>query len=419
MVSAGNMAFGWLASGGGGGSAPGSVALSAITAATATNSIDNVGYTQTWSWSALTSAGPAMAFSGVMSGTGVKNLFTFSLSGSAFTSASALYVNNAATIGGMGGVANGIHVNITSSSSFRTGLLINESATPSVGQSAACYIVVNNTAVNGLFVSANTVTAGGSPAAAYITNTGTSSTPVALKLLTSGTNASGTNVGLRITTQNGLNNYSIQAKGLNSFSATTAFLTPTAILHLDAATSTIPSFKIASATLLASPQAGAIENDGTHLYYTDDGNNRWQLDQQTNTSTNLYNTDDTFTGTRVADLDGNSLTWSNAGLFRISYTNGAAAGTFDFNEGADFTAADASFSTSFTMNPTSFIAFSVVDLGTMDEVNFSIQNTGIFATLALLTTQDFLVGRVDSSGALGKIQLDSSLTLLNGILSVT
>ncbi len=58
---------------------------------------------------------------------------------------------------------------------------------------------------------------------------------------------------------------------------------PTAILHLKAGTATAGTapLKINSGTVLGTTEGGAIENDGTHLYYTAaDGGTRYQLDQQ-------------------------------------------------------------------------------------------------------------------------------------------
>lgn len=58
---------------------------------------------------------------------------------------------------------------------------------------------------------------------------------------------------------------------------------PTARLHLPAGTATAGTapLKINSGTLLGTTEAGAIENDGTHLYFTaSNGGTRYQLDQQ-------------------------------------------------------------------------------------------------------------------------------------------
>jgi hypothetical protein len=59
--------------------------------------------------------------------------------------------------------------------------------------------------------------------------------------------------------------------------------------------------KLAPGSLLTTPEAAAIENDGTHIYYTDNGGTRRQLDQQG--GSNFANTDLTFTSDRSHDAD--------------------------------------------------------------------------------------------------------------------
>lgn len=55
---------------------------------------------------------------------------------------------------------------------------------------------------------------------------------------------------------------------------------PTAILHLKACTASAntASLKIDAGTLATTPVSGNIESDGTHIYWTDSGGNRKQLD---------------------------------------------------------------------------------------------------------------------------------------------
>lgn len=54
---------------------------------------------------------------------------------------------------------------------------------------------------------------------------------------------------------------------------------PTAVVHLKAGTTTNPPLKLTAGTNLTTPEAGAIEFDGTHFYGTI-GSTRYQLDQQ-------------------------------------------------------------------------------------------------------------------------------------------
>lgn len=56
---------------------------------------------------------------------------------------------------------------------------------------------------------------------------------------------------------------------------------PTAYFHImTGGTTTVPPFKLTAGTNLSSIQAGAIEYDGTHLYFTNGVPTRFQLDQQ-------------------------------------------------------------------------------------------------------------------------------------------
>jgi len=55
---------------------------------------------------------------------------------------------------------------------------------------------------------------------------------------------------------------------------------PTAVLHLKASTATAntASLKIDAGVVATTPVSGNIESDGTHLYWTDSGGTRRQLD---------------------------------------------------------------------------------------------------------------------------------------------
>lgn len=57
-------------------------------------------------------------------------------------------------------------------------------------------------------------------------------------------------------------------------------VTPTAWLHTAAGTTSVAPFNITKGALLSSPLDGAVESNGTHIYWTDGGSSRWQLDQQ-------------------------------------------------------------------------------------------------------------------------------------------
>jgi hypothetical protein len=80
--------------------------------------------------------------------------------------------------------------------------------------------------------------------------------------------------------------------------------TPTAKLHIGAGTATANTapIKLTSGTALTTPEDGAIEYHGSHLYFTI-GSTRYQLDQQSGGSTSWANlTSGTQTGTLTATL---------------------------------------------------------------------------------------------------------------------
>ena len=96
-------------------------------------------------------------------------------------------------------------------------------------------------------------------------------------------------------------------------SAGSAPIVPSANLHLGGGTATAGTapLKINSGTLLATTEAGAIENNGTHLYYTPvAAGTRYQLDQQssgsgtvTSVGTGLGLTGGTITSSGTVSLD--------------------------------------------------------------------------------------------------------------------
>ena len=91
----------------------------------------------------------------------------------------------------------------------------------------------------------------------------------------SGTNS--TNIALALTAISGTNNYALITTGSVGINNST----PTAYLHISGGTAiagTAP-IKLTSGTALTTPENGAIEYHGSHLYFTI-GSTRYQLDQQ-------------------------------------------------------------------------------------------------------------------------------------------
>ena len=87
--------------------------------------------------------------------------------------------------------------------------------------------------------------------------------------------AQGTGVAPQIQIQSG-NDLILQPTSGNVGIGTTS---PTAYLHLKAGTATAGTapIKLTAGTNLGTPEAGAIEFDGTNLYFTDSGGTRRQL----------------------------------------------------------------------------------------------------------------------------------------------
>ena len=118
--------------------------------------------------------------------------------------------------------------------------------------------------------------------------TGKSTTSYGMNLAAlskTGTGTVTTCYGLQVVKQTiGSTNWTISASGGNSrFVGNTSFgqsSAPTAKIHVGACTADADtaSIKIEAGTVATSPVSGNIESDGTHLYWTDSGNTRKQLD---------------------------------------------------------------------------------------------------------------------------------------------
>jgi len=98
--------------------------------------------------------------------------------------------------------------------------------------------------------------------------------------------------------------------------------TPTAGLHLKAGTTTLAPIKLNTGTALTTPEDGAIEYHGSHIYFTI-GSTRYQLDQQA--GTNLGNSNLTQTGgNRTFTGAGQNLIFNGSGgtsLFNVEYNS--------------------------------------------------------------------------------------------------
>lgn len=119
---------------------------------------------------------------------------------------------------------------------------------------------------------------------------------------------------------NGLERIRVLSGGNTGFGLTV----PTAILHIAAGTATASTapLKLTAGTNLATTEAGAIEYDGTHLYFTvANAGTRYQLDQQGGTGANALGTYIVQTATN-APANGQVLATLATGLVKNTTTTG-------------------------------------------------------------------------------------------------
>lgn len=109
-------------------------------------------------------------------------------------------------------------------------------------------------------------------------NSASGQTTITSKIANLKSGTGSTNIALDVAAQNGINNYAIRVQPGNGYSGFN-ITSPTAWLHIGAGTTTGAPLKLTSGTALTTPQDGAIEYHGSHLYFTI-GSTRYQLDQQ-------------------------------------------------------------------------------------------------------------------------------------------
>ena len=295
-----------------------SVPISGLTAATKSNSIDNTNYAQTWNWSNADIQNPlTMNASSLTSG----NLLSL-------TNSNALHTGSVLNISSNTTAGTAVQIN-TNSLSGGKGLSINSTGTGTVGNlfyvssastsnfASSGNVSFNFAAHTGSGVGINDATVTGTAqtinASSAIAGTGLAINAAALttgnglnvmggSVLTSGSLLNAT-ASVNATTTKGLLNISNTAASSTGTVATiqanstagsglrvlangnvgVGTAAPTAALQLQAGTSaagTAPLKLTSSSTiLLTTPETGAIEFDGTHLYCTI-GTTRYQLDQQ-------------------------------------------------------------------------------------------------------------------------------------------
>ena len=175
-------------------------------------------------------------------------------------------------------------------------------------------------------------------------------------------------------------------------SAGSAPIVPSANLHLGAGTATAGTapLKINSGTLLSTTEAGAIENNGTHLYYTPvSSGTRYQLDQQSSGS-------GTVTSVSVTTANGVSGTVATAtttpaitlslGAITPTSTNGVSAATMGYLD------ATSSVQTQLNSKVATGGALGTPTSGTLTNCTFPTLNQSTTGSAATLTTARTLAG---------------------------
>jgi hypothetical protein len=120
--------------------------------------------------------------------------------------------------------------------------------------------------------------------------------------------------------------------------------TPTARLHLPAggANASLAPLKFTSGALLTNTEAGALEYDGSHIYFTaTNGGIRYQLDQQDTGSTNywtqagsdIYNNTSGNVGIGTTNTQGYKLVVNGSGKYFTSGNNSPTNPNLDITDG--------------------------------------------------------------------------------------
>lgn len=159
---------------------------------------------------------------------------------------------------------------------------------------------------------------------------------------------------------------------------------PTAYLHITGGTTVFPSLRFSPGSILTAPNDGAMEYDGTNLYFTI-GTIRKVFPLGTSNNT-IYTGDGSILGTRAIDVQNFSITWNNTGLFRIIKGDATIGGTYDFNSGVNFLSFDATNSSNLILDPITGLTFQYVNLtGPTVISSLSVNTNGISAkgTLSL------------------------------------
>lgn len=185
---------------------------------------------------------------------------------------------------------------------------------------------------------------------------------------------------------------------------------PTAVLHLQAGSTTIAPVKLTAGSLLGAATDGAMEYDGTNLYFTTAGTRKIVL-IGTVSSGGIYAGDGSIISPRTVDGDGFPLTFTDMGLFRIVQGDVTTGATYDFNTGVDFLVYDADNSSNLIMDSATGLEFQYTDLSgpstlsslKVDGVGVSFTGISEFADNAAAITGGLTAGYLYRTGDVLKI----------------
>lgn len=410
----GMLSFQTIPSGGGGGSS----SLSAITAATATNSIDNLNYGQTWNWSTLNSTALKLSTASTAATSANQKILEISLSGANATSAGTYgaYITNAHTGGststnfGIYSTSNGSpHTNVgarfettssTSSPLFNTALWLDASG------------AVNNRA---LFIGSGDIYASCGQArfnTAVTTGTGLSSSGIVhySPLLTTGI---GTYYFTDSITSGTMVEYEVQAN--NSATGSKALYVTRSFAHSNSGVTTYGAYITnthtgTSSTNIASYFSASGGTTNTAAYF-DSGSIIM------NTLTNSSSQDRLVGQISSSKILGYITVGSG-----LSLSGGVLSATGGGGSDTNFAISDLTASGDRTHGWGGFdlTISNIAELSLAATTFASIDSPLVYLpSITNVSTQDRLVGQDSSDGSVGYITVGSGLDLTSGTLSVT
>jgi hypothetical protein len=266
-------------------------------------------------------------------------------------------------------------------------------------------------------------------------NTGTIGTLAGVRIQNQGNSYVTNAYGLYVENQTGAvtNNYAIYSGGgINYFAGNVGIgqTVPTAVLHLKAgsATANTAPLKFTSGTVLSTTEAGAVEYDGSHLYFTvSNGGTRYQLDQQSGAGANALGT---YIVQSSTNAPANAQILGSLGTGIVKNTTTSSTGVLSIAVAGDFPTLNQNTSgaaaltgiTNDTTNPSAvyptWVTANTGNLGqyvSSTKLSF-VPNTGVLTSTALSATGVLSSGTNGATG--GQLTLFGA-TSGTGILKVS